>query len=238
LDIGEKLTITSKSELKVDVCISANECLVEECGVIQTGCFGCNVATFQENSVIKASAKLAITTATVKPGAQLVAHALELNSAEIKGSKIICDTKCKGTSVELWGSYMTAPNFDINSLKLNTSTLQCRDRLKVNSLEMEDSQVKIDHFVSSHVKANSVTIKKKSILDAYMINATHLFMTGGIVNVDVLMGNSVVVNEGATLNCAVKLNVNAVEGVINGPPLHKRQKVSTLDHLKNENLII
>jgi hypothetical protein len=181
---------------------------------------------------------LAITTAKVKQGSQLVAHALELNSAEIKGSRIICDTKCKGTSIELWDSYITAPNLAITTLKLNTSVVQFRDMLKVNSLEMEDSQVKIDHFVSSHVKANSVTIKKESILDAYMINTTHLFMTGGIVNVDVLMGNSVVVNEGATLNCAVKLNVLNSEGVINGPPLHKRQKISTLDHLKNENLVI
>ncbi len=236
LDIGEKLTITNKSELKVDVCISVNECLVEENGVIQTGCFGCNVATFQENSVIKVSAKLAITTATVKPGAQIVAHVLELNSAAIKGSKIICDTKCKGTSIELWDSFMSAHDFYIGNLKLNTSTLQFRDKLKVNSLEMEDSQVKIDHFVSSHVKANSVSIKRGSILNAGRIDMNSLHVYESIVNVDVLMGNSVVVNKGAALNCAVKLNVNAVEGTICGPPLHKRQKIDTsLDHLKDKN---
>lgn len=235
LDIGGKLTITRNSELTVDQCISVNECLVEENGVIQTSLFGCNVATFQENSIIKASTKLTINTATVKQGASLVAHALELNSAEIKGARIICDTKCKGTSVELWDSFMSAHKFDIGNLKLKTSAVQFSDKLKVNVLDMENSAVKV-MTNRSKVEANSITIKKESILDAYMINVTYLFMTGGIVNVDVLKGTSVVVSGEAVLNCAEKSNVVSCQGAINGPPIHKRQKVSapSLDHLKDE----
>jgi hypothetical protein len=238
LDIGEKLTITSKSELKADS-VTANECYVEESGVVETNQFVCSmVATFQENSIIKASTKLRVHSVMIEKGAQIIAHELKLTLAKIKGARIICDTKCKGTSVELWDSFMSAHELYIGNLKLDTSAVQFSDKLKVNVLEMENSAISVVTN-RSKVKANSITIKKESILDAYMINVTYLFMTGGIVNVDVLTGTSVVVSGKAVLNCAEKLNVVSSQGAINGPPLGtKRQKVSApanLDHLKDEN---